>query len=44
MAYIFEYDPQKAQTNRFKHGVTFAEAQTVFDDGTRYLCVMSATQ
>ena len=28
----FEYDPQKAQTNRQKHGVSFAEAEFVFFD------------
>lgn len=28
----FEYDPQKAQTNRLKHGVSFAEAELVFFD------------
>jgi uncharacterized protein len=29
---IFEYDPQKAQSNRQKHGVSFAEAELVFFD------------
>lgn len=28
----FEWNPQKADTNTRKHGVTFAEAATVFDD------------
>lgn len=28
----FEWDPEKDRANREKHGVTFAEAQTVFDD------------
>ena len=28
----FEYDPQKAQTNWRKHGVSFAEAELVFFD------------
>ena len=28
----FEYDPQKATTNLRKHGVSFAEAETVFLD------------
>jgi len=32
MAYIFESDPDKAQKNSFKHGVTFDEAKTAFDD------------
>jgi uncharacterized protein len=29
---IFEYDPAKAATNLKKHGVSFAEAMTVFED------------
>ena len=28
----FEWDPSKAETNRKKHGVSFAEATTVFCD------------
>jgi hypothetical protein len=28
----FEWDPQKAESNWRKHGVSFAEAITVFDD------------
>jgi uncharacterized DUF497 family protein len=28
----FEWDQEKAQSNRDKHGVSFEEAQTVFDD------------
>ena len=28
----FEWDPQKDQVNRRKHGVRFAEARTVFND------------
>jgi hypothetical protein len=28
----FEYDPRKAQTNRDKHGISFAEAELVFFD------------
>jgi len=28
----FEWDTDKAKANRAKHGVTFEEAQTVFDD------------
>ena len=28
----FEYDPRKAASNLKKHGVSFAEAMTVFDD------------
>jgi len=29
---IFEFDPKKAQSNLKKHGVSFREAMTVFDD------------
>ena len=29
---IFEWDPDKAAANLKKHGVTFEEAATVFDD------------
>ncbi|SEG62518.1 hypothetical protein SAMN05421819_3898 [Bryocella elongata] len=29
---IFEFDPEKASANLKKHGVSFAEAMTVFDD------------
>jgi len=32
VAYVFEWDPAKAATNRRKHGVTFDEASTVFGD------------
>jgi uncharacterized DUF497 family protein len=28
----FEWDPEKAASNATKHGVTFEEAQTVFQD------------
>ena len=28
----FEWDPDKARTNRVKHRVSFEEASTVFDD------------
>lgn len=28
----FEWDPEKAASNYSKHGVTFEEARTVFDD------------
>ncbi len=28
----FEWDPAKAQSNREKHGVSFEEAMTAFDD------------
>ncbi|MCL1986362.1 MAG: BrnT family toxin [Firmicutes bacterium] len=28
----FEWDPDKSEDNRIKHGVTFEDAETVFDD------------
>ncbi len=33
----FEWDKQKAQANIKKHGVSFEEAQTVFDDLLAYI-------
>jgi uncharacterized protein len=32
MAYRYEWDSRKAESNTGKHGVTFDEASTVFDD------------
>jgi uncharacterized DUF497 family protein len=32
MGFTFEYDLRKAASNLKKHGVSFAEAMTVFDD------------
>jgi uncharacterized DUF497 family protein len=32
MAYRFEWNERKANSNRIKHGVTFDESVTVFDD------------
>ena len=32
MALTFEWDPEKAEANRRKHGVAFPEATTVFSD------------
>ena len=32
MGLIFEWDPAKAEVNLNKHGITFAEGTTVFDD------------
>lgn len=32
MSFLFEFDPHKAVLNATKHGVSFAEAQTVFLD------------
>ncbi len=33
----FDWDPNKAATNRLKHGVSFEEAATVFDDDVALL-------
>jgi uncharacterized DUF497 family protein len=32
MSLVFEWDEAKARTNEIKHGVTFDEARTVFND------------
>jgi uncharacterized DUF497 family protein len=32
MAYRFEWDAKKANSNWIKHGISFDEASTVFDD------------
>ena len=32
MGYIFEWDPKKAESNARKHGATFDEAVTAFQD------------
>jgi uncharacterized DUF497 family protein len=32
MAYRFEWNEDKARSNRVKHGISFDEATTVFDD------------
>ncbi|MGH7628195.1 MAG: BrnT family toxin, partial [Gemmatimonadales bacterium] len=32
MAFTFEWDPKKAAANARKHGVTFDEAATAFND------------
>jgi len=32
MVYRFEWDEDKAKSNRIGHGVSFDEATTVFDD------------
>lgn len=31
--YQFERDPQKAETNLKKHGLSFERARTIWDDG-----------
>ena len=33
----FEWDEEKNRINRSKHGIDFAEAQTVFEDGNAVL-------
>lgn len=30
--FVFEWSPSKAKANRVKHGITFDEAMTAFDD------------
>ena len=37
MAYVFEWDAKKAESNAGKHGVTFDEATTVFGDALAML-------
>ena len=32
MDVAFEWDPRKARSNEEKHGISFAEAETVFSD------------
>lgn len=32
MSHLFEWDPDKARANLRKHGVSFQEASTVFED------------
>jgi uncharacterized DUF497 family protein len=32
MGFAFEFDPHKAASNLKKHGISFREAMTVFDD------------
>jgi uncharacterized DUF497 family protein len=32
VGYLFEWDPEKAEANTSKHGVSFAEAITAFGD------------
>lgn len=32
MSYRFEWDDDKARSNQIKHGISFDEAATVFDD------------
>ena len=35
MSYRFEWDDDKARANQTKHGISFDEASTVFDDAWR---------
>lgn len=37
MGYIFDWDPEKAQWNVRKHGVSFEDASTVFGDSLALL-------
>jgi len=39
----FEWDSDKATSNLAKHGVSFAEAATVFADPSRYTSTMDLT-
>lgn len=32
MKYVFDWDPTKEQSNRFRHGVSFRQAMSVFSD------------
>ncbi|MEC4989037.1 MAG: BrnT family toxin [Oscillatoria sp. PMC 1068.18] len=32
---LFEYDPNKSQTNKLKHGIDFEEAQQLWSDSYR---------
>ncbi len=32
VGYLFEWDPEKAESNAQKHGITFEEASTAFGD------------
>jgi uncharacterized protein len=44
MAYRFEWDEHKARSNRGKHGITFDEASSVFDDLLAKIFMMNPTQ
>ena len=37
MGYVFDWDPEKAESNLRKHGVSFEEATTVFGDSLALL-------
>lgn len=37
MKYRFEWDQKKAKSNLIKHGVSFEEAKSVFDDPLAYI-------
>jgi len=43
MPLAFEFDPRKAASNLKKHGVSFAEAMTVFDDPLAQTFPMNST-
>ncbi len=38
----FEWDPAKDRSNRRKHGLSFAEAQRLFESGVDYLEIFDA--
>ncbi len=44
MPYRFEWDSRKAATNIRKHGVSFDEASTVFDDPLPPFSMMKRTR
>ena len=39
MGYVFDWDPEKAESNLRKHGVSFDEASTVFGDPLALLMI-----
>ena len=38
----FEYDPQKSESNKIKHGIEFEEAQELWRDGRAKQSLLSA--
>jgi uncharacterized DUF497 family protein len=38
VGYDFEWDPEKAEMNFRKHGVSFIEAMTAFGDPCHWIC------
>ena len=39
----FEYDPEKSESNREKHGIDFNEAQLIWDDERHIIVPASST-